>query len=401
MGLYSAYYLNKEGYEVTILEKESKPSGASPGNAGMIVPSHFMPMASPGMISKGFRWMFDKESPFYIQPKPSLDLLSWGWKFYKAARHEKFLERAKILSDLNKESRVLHEEVIVSEMLRVGFQTKGLISFCKTKAVFKEEIETAEQANRLGIEARVLSVEEARNLNPGLELDIAGGIYYPGDAFLTPNNLIDQLRNLLETRGVNFEFNRGVKKINTKGRRILEVQTERETYSADHYLICAGAWSSVLAGSIGITLTMQAGKGYSFTLPNPTVMPETCSILTEARVAVTPMLHGLRFAGTMEMAGLDESITRSRIQGIMKAVPSFFPQFSGEEFKGLELWAGLRPCSPDGLPYVGRTGHYDNLSFATGHAMLGLSLGAVTGKMVTRELTSNFPVHPFLNPDRT
>ena len=147
---------------------------------------------------------------------------------------------------------------------------------------------------------------------------------------------------------------------------------------------------------------MQAGKGYSLTLTKPRELPQLCSIFTEARVAVTPMGGTLRFGGTMEIAGLNEDINPVRVQGIIKAVSKYFPQFTSDDFAGIQPWRGLRPCSPDGLPYLGRTTKYSNLTLATGHAMMGLSLGPITGKLVSEIVAGERPSIDLslLNPDR-
>jgi D-amino-acid dehydrogenase len=147
---------------------------------------------------------------------------------------------------------------------------------------------------------------------------------------------------------------------------------------------------------------MQAGKGYALTLPNPRRRPRACAILSEARVAVTPMAGALRFAGTMEIAGLDESINPVRVRGIVDAVSRYYPEFEPGDFDGIVPGRGLRPCSPDGLPYLGRTARFANLSIAAGHAMMGLSLSPVTGKIIAGLLAGE--ASPFdlaqLSPDR-
>jgi D-amino-acid dehydrogenase len=136
---------------------------------------------------------------------------------------------------------------------------------------------------------------------------------------------------------------------------------------------------------------MQAGKGYSLTLPQPRRLPSVCAILSEARVAVTPMGSTLRFAGTMEISGLNQEIHRRRVQGIIKSVPQYFPEYQPADFLRIQPWCGLRPCSPDGLPYVGRFGRFANLSVASGHAMMGVSLGPVTGKLMAEMLSGEEP----------
>jgi D-amino-acid dehydrogenase len=167
-------------------------------------------------------------------------------------------------------------------------------------------------------------------------------------------------------------------------------------------VVAGGAWSQGIASGLGIRLPLQAGKGYSLTIPSPRSRPSIPCLLSEARVAVTPMNGSLRFGGTMEIAGLDESITPARIRGIIKSAGRYFPDFGPEDFRGIPPWRGLRPCSPDGLPYVGRTRSRSNVIVATGHAMLGLSLGPITGKLVAEILSGEDPAIDIkaLSPDR-
>jgi D-amino-acid dehydrogenase len=171
---------------------------------------------------------------------------------------------------------------------------------------------------------------------------------------------------------------------------------------ADEFVLAGGSWSPTVAAKLALELPMQAGKGYSLTLPNPRQLPQLCTILTEARVAVTPMGSSLRVGGTMEIAGLNEDINPVRVRGIVKALPKYYPAFRAEDFAGIQPWRGLRPCSPDGLPYVGRTAKFANLTLATGHAMMGLSLAPITGKLVGQILANDKPAMELglLSPDR-
>jgi D-amino-acid dehydrogenase len=170
----------------------------------------------------------------------------------------------------------------------------------------------------------------------------------------------------------------------------------------DELVLCCGSWSPGLVRGLGLKLPMQAGKGYSLTLTKPRELPRLCSICAEARVAVTPMGQQLRFGGTMEIAGLNEEINPVRVQGIIKSVLKYFPKFTPENFEGVKPWVGLRPCSPDGLPYLGRTQRFANLTIATGHAMLGLSLGPISGKLVSEIVSGDKPAFDLtlLSPDR-
>jgi D-amino-acid dehydrogenase len=157
-----------------------------------------------------------------------------------------------------------------------------------------------------------------------------------------------------------------------------------------------------LLETIGLKLPLQAGKGYSLTLPAPPELPQLCSIFAEAKVAITPMGHSLRFGGTMEVGGLDLSINPARVHGIVKSVQSYFPKFSESDFSNIKPWAGLRPVSPDGIPYLGKVTGLPNLIAATGHAMMGLSLAPVSGRLVADLLAGDTPFRPIdaMSPGR-
>ena len=167
-------------------------------------------------------------------------------------------------------------------------------------------------------------------------------------------------------------------------------------------MLCGGAWSSEMARRLRLSIPMQAGKGYSLTLAHPRQLPRLCSILTEARVAVTPMGESLRIGGTMELSGIDLRIDPRRVRGIVRSIPAYFPEFHEHDFDGITPWSGLRPCSPDGLPYIGRAKRWQNLIVATGHAMMGLSLGPVTGELVADLIAGRAPSLTIdaLSPDR-
>jgi len=207
---------------------------------------------------------------------------------------------------------------------------------------------------------------------------------------------------MISSRAVEFQWETEATGFVSEGNRIAAMKTSRGEMRAEEFVVAGGSWSPLLAKEAGLRLPMQAGKGYSLTMSQPRQLPQICSILTEARVAVTPMDGSLRFGGTMEIAGLNESITARRVRGIIKAVPRYYPEFREDDFAGIKPWCGLRPCSPDGMPYMGRTAKWRNLTIATGHAMMGLSLAPVTGKLMAQVIDGEKPEIDLalLSPDR-
>ncbi|MDB5295535.1 MAG: dadA, partial [Phycisphaerales bacterium] len=242
----------------------------------------------------------------------------------------------------------------------------------------------------LGVPADVLDPAGLAVLDPGATMDVAGGVHYPLDCHLSPARFMAHLQARLEAAGATFRWRTDVAGWQTedgpagRGRVAAARTTAGDEIEADAFVLAAGSWSAAAGRSLKLRIPLQAGKGYSLTLAEPRQRPQLCSILTEARVAVTPMGEAVRFGGTMEVAGLDESISRRRVRGIVRSVPDYYPAFREADFDGVPPWQGLRPVSPDGLPYLGRTGRWANLVVATGHAMMGLSLGPATGKLVAR-----------------
>lgn len=403
IGLSTAFYALRKGHRVTVLERApAARDGCSFGNAGMIVPSHFTPLAAPGMVALGLRWMWNPESPFYVRPRLDWDLADWTWKFWRASTRERVARAAPLIRDLSFASRTCFEELAALWQDDFDLVQRGLLMLCKTPHTLDEEAAMAAKARELGIPAEVLDPRATAALDPGVRMDIAGAVHYPKDCHLTPGKFMGSLERACVRDGATFSYDTEVTGWLASGGRVELVETNRGAFQADEYVLCGGAWSPSIARDLRLALPMQAGKGYSLTLPAPRALPQLCAIFTEARVAVTPMGGALRFGGTMEIAGLDETINPRRIAGIVKAVPQYYPDFDPRDFDAIRPWSGLRPCSPDGLPYIGRTASYKNLSLATGHAMMGLSLGPITGQILSSVLSDEPPSHDLtlLSPDR-
>jgi D-amino-acid dehydrogenase len=410
IGLCSAYYCARRGHRVTVIDRNHEQrDGCSFGNAGMVVPSHFVPLAAPGMVALGLKWMWNPESPFYIKPRLDGELLSWAWKFWRAANARHVKHSAPLLRDLSFASRECFEELAALPENDFGLVQRGLLMLCKSQQSLDHEAKYAVQANELGVPAEVLDTQQLAELDPNITMDVTGGVYFPKDCHLSPNRFMAALKQQLDKLGVQFRWNtevtvlphRGSQQSRTRFCRFCEQSSSHEIL-ADEFVLAGGSWSPLLARELELKLPMQAGKGYSLTLAQPRQLPQLCSIFTEARVAVTPMGDSLRFGGTMEIAGLNEEINPARVHGIIKSVPQYFPEFTPLDFADVKPWCGLRPCSPDGLPYLGRTQRFDNLTIATGHAMMGLSLGPISGRLVSEIVSGEKPSFDLtlLDPDR-
>jgi len=388
IGLFSAYYLNKSGWEVDIIDQGDLSDNCSYGNAGMITPSHFIPLAAPGMIEQGIRWMFDSKSPFYVKPSLNPELIGWGLKFLKSATRKHVDRSAGALRDISVMSKLLFQEFEKDSKIDFGLEDKGILMLFKTPKFVEEEKHMAEQAINLGLDAQYLSPEECRQLQPGVEMDILGAVHYHCDAHLYPNKLMRGLIKYIENaKGVTIYRNTEIVKILHEAGKITSVNSKDKEFKGDAYVVAGGAWSPGIARLAGLKVPLMPGKGYSFMVPQEESKQMTIpSILCEARVAITPMNGSIRYGGTMEVGKINNNINMSRVQGIVESVPKYLPNFKPEMPQQKDIWFGFRPVSPDGMPYIGLSNKYQNLAVATGHAMIGLGLGPATGKIISQVL---------------
>ncbi len=397
VGLCCAYFLEQDGHEVTVLDRgQPESERCSSGNSGLVVPSHFVPLAAPGMVSYGLRQMLNPRSPFRIKPQLNKDLLSWLFKFWRSAREDHVKRAMPVLRDLNMLSRRLYSQL--AQESDFGFEKHGLLLVCRDEATFAKEEHEAERGRKLGLAATSVSVEELTKLDPTAAYNCHGAIHYPEDCSLDPYRFTSVLRSKLRDVRSGVE----VTHLNDGSSGIQSVTANGNTIEADTFILAGGVWSSQLARSIGLSMPLQAGKGYSITLDHPPSLPSVPSILVEGRVAITPMGGKLRVGGTMELAGIDDSIDPRRVEGIVNTFCSYLPAFSSKDFENKPVWKGLRPCSPDGVPYIGAFAEVPNLFAAAGHAMMGLSLGPATGHLIAQHVRGEIPdvCSPLLRPDR-
>jgi len=401
-GLSSAYYLNKAGHQVTVIDKSDLTAGASFVNAGYITPSHIIPLASPGMIVKGIKWMFNSASPFYMKPRWDPDFFRWSWYFHKSSTPAKVAKAIPVIKDINILSRGLFEDIYASDDLgEFQLERKGLLMLYKTDKAGEDELDVAQKASFLGLEVKNLDLAQLKKLEPNVKLDVKGAIHYECDGHTTPTEFMPKMVKYLREAGVDLKTNEEVQEISTSGSKIKEIRTSKASYNADEVVLAAGSWSGKISKQMKIKLPLQAGKGYSINVKKTTGI-SIPAVLMEAKTAVTPMQGFTRFAGTMEFSGINDTIRKERVEAIARAAKSYYPEIEISREDKANAKSGLRPVSPDGLPYIGRSKFYNNLIYATGHAMMGWSLGPATGKLVSEIIDNKNPamdIKPF-DPDR-
>ena len=401
IGLTSAYHLHKEGHNVTVVDQSNLDGGASYVNAGYLSPSHIIPLSAPGVMKKGIKWMFNPSSPLYIKPRLNLDFLKWAWAFNKSCNPKHVAKAAPVIRDISVLSQELFDDIIKTEGFSSHYEKKGLFMLCQTEKVLEAEVKTANLANELGLEAREVNAGEIKQLEPNIEIDAIGAAYFECDHHSTPNEFMINLKGYLKNAGVTFYTNEKVKDLNLNGLKIKSIITDKQELSADEFVLAAGSWTGVLSKKLGLNLLMQAGKGYRINTAKETGVTIP-AILCEAKAAVTPMNGFTRFAGTMEIAGINHTINRVRVDAIANAIKRYYPSIKITEEEKDEAQCGLRPVSPDGLAYIGKSKKCNNLTIAAGHAMMGWSMGPGTGKVVAEIISDKKPsldLTPY-SPDR-
>ena len=393
IGLHCAYYLNQAGFEVEVIEatSENNEEGCSYGNCGLLVPSHFVPLASPEMLRSGFKMMLDRTSPVYLPAGKNISSLPWFLKFLKAANKKTVARAIPTLYKLNDESRKLYQQLSTENDNQSGFSNKGLLMAATTEKGLHEEVALAGIANHLGGEVQLLDQQQLKVIEPEADLQVAGALLYKTDGNVTPEAHLRWLKSYLKDNGVVFRYNTPVSNFHVEKGEITAVNTTVGKLKADDFVLATGAYSAKLAASVGIKVSVIAGKGYSFDLPKANLKLQTPLILTEAKVALTPFQNSVRLGSGMEFNGTVGEVALNRVQAIINRTQKAFPGMEKLDAGKLNIWEGLRPVTPTGIPIIGRTNKYNNLLVATGHAMMGVSLGPITGKIISQLVAGETP----------
>jgi len=383
IGLSSAYYLNKAGHTVTVIERGDITDGCSFGNMGYISPSHFVPLASPGIISQGLKWMLKPTSPFYIKPRLDTDLMKWGYHFWKSSNAATVAKNSPHLNDILQLSRKLIDEFRIAIGDNFDMETIGCLMMCKQQKTLDHEFHMADDAEAFGLKVERLLKDDVQNLEPNVEVNVAGAVLFKDDCHFNPGKMMLSLKDYLVGKGVKFELHNTVTGFEKAGKKITAVITDKGTIAANAIVVATGSWLPVVAKMMGIKLLLQPGKGYSYTYPHVEKNIKYPAILVDGRCAITPWGHQLRIGGTMELSGINDKVLVKRMQGIYDSALDFYPGLKIDFPPADKIWNGLRPVTPDGLPYIGKHSLYDNVVIAGGHAMLGISEGTGTGQLVT------------------
>jgi D-amino-acid dehydrogenase len=391
IGVCSAYYISQKGLRVVLVDKGEVCSGSSYGNAGLIVPSHCVPLAAPSALHNAWKKLFTPNGPIYLKPRLDRDLFHWVWRFRQACSQRHLQSATPLLRQLSLASARMFEELSVSESLSFGYEKTGYLRLYNTASGLQEGAEEIQLLKSFGVNCELLNREQIQQLEPGIRIDVLGGVSYPEDAHVVPSRFVRGLAERLVLQGGQVLPFTEVFDFETSGRTITRVKTTRGDFAAKEIVLSAGSWVPEIIRNLGIRLPIQGAKGYSFTFKKPARWPAIPFSLGEAGVAVTAMDEFLRISGTFALVGLDLSWNTTRMRSMLEQAPQYLPDLEIKNLELLEVWRGLRPCSPDGLPFLGRSPKHDNLIVAAGHAMIGVSLSPITGKLVSQVVTGEQP----------
>ncbi len=400
VGVSCAAQLARNGAQVTLLEKNTIGSGCSYGNAGWMTPCFAMPLPLPGMMLKSFKWLLNPEGPLYIKPQPSLDLFYWLYTFLKSMNQKQAEKAIKGLVELSLLS--LNEYKALNEKYpqAFNFEQKGLLMVGQTEEGVQSAVDEMNLVSSHNVPGKKLSADEVRIMEPALTGPLSGGVYFPNEAHAEPLKTVQTIAQEAKNFGATLLENIQVLGFTKNGPHIESVQTTQGDFKSSTYVLATGSWSKSLTQELRLRVPILGGKGYSLIVPKIKPNPTYPIMLVEKKIAITPRENNLRIAGTLELVDQDFSITQRRVQAIVKGAREFLNVPQNLEIQ--ELWQGLRPCTPDGLPLIGFHHQIQNLMLACGHQMLGLQSGIGTGVMVSDLIQGRQPLvgAELFNPNR-
>jgi len=380
IGLASAYELARAGANVVVIDKFEPGYGCSYGNAGWITPCFALPLPMPGMFLKALRWLTDPESPLYIKPELSPTLIGWLFRFLRSMNRKQMLASVEALTQISKQSLELYKELARTTDKPFSFEQKGLLLVAQSDEGLEYARTEMELVGQNGIPGRLMSEEEVREFEPAITKRIKGGVFFNAEAHAEPLQVTQTLAHEAQKLGVRVFSKTEVIDFQVGPKGLLAARTTRGIFEADQFVLATGSWSLRIGQTLRLKIPVLGGKGYAIITDPLTPNPQRPLMLVEKKVAVTPRKGTLRLAGTLELVNQDETFTTRRVEAIVRGAREFMNV--PETIRYHEIWRGLRPCTPDGVPIIGRTKRYPNLILATGHQMLGLQSATGTGKLV-------------------
>lgn len=389
IGLACALYLLRAGRSVTVLEQNTVGGATSHGNCGTITPSHAMPLAMPGIIAQALRWMTQADAPLRIAPRLDFPLLAWMMNFARLCNWSDFKRLTAAKAPLLKLSRQMLGELIRDEHFDCEFETLGTLTVYRDRQAFEKSAWLPKALRDVGLPIEILDGAACRAREPVLNDRIIAGYFHPLDAHLRPNRYVAELARAVREKGGEICEATAINGFRVESGRIESVATSAGEFCGRDVMLALGAWSPLLARQLDLRIPIQPGKGYSITYTRPQQCPRIPLTLKERAVCVTGWNSGYRLGSTMEFAGYDASLNRTRLDALRRGAAEYLIEPEGPQI--LEEWYGWRPMTHDDLPILGRAANVQNLVLATGHGMLGVTMSAATGLLLSELVTGRTP----------
>ncbi len=385
IGVTSAWYLAKEGHEVTVVDRQGAPAmETSFGNAGQISPGYSAPWAAPGVPLKAIKWMMQDLSPLMINPKVNANTLKWMTKMLANCNQSSYHVNKARMMRLAEYSRDCFRDLRTEMNIDYDQRTGGTLQLFRTQKQVDAAAKDIAVLEECGVDYEVLDSDGCVSREPALaqvKEKLVGGLRLPGDetgdCFKFTNALAEECKKL----GVKFMFDTDIDGLLSDDNQIVGVKTSQGTLTADRYLMCMGSYSTLHLANVGVVVPVYPIKGYSLTLPiiDETKAPVSTIMDETYKVAVTRFEDRIRVGGTAEITSYNTELMEKRRRNVEHTVSDLFP--GGGDVAKAEFWTGLRPMTPDGTPILGGT-RYPNLYLNTGHGTLGWTMSLGSGKFV-------------------
>jgi D-amino-acid dehydrogenase len=360
-----------------VVESNRVGSGASWGNGGWLCPAQAGPLPEPGLTLYGMRSLFDAESALYFKPGNWPELVPWLARFWTYCNERDHRHGVEAIAELGRDVFDL-VEAMEADGVEFELHRQGMLVATKRAADARKELAKLAPMRARGYELPddVITGDELHSIEPALASEVSAGFVVPQHWHVRPESFTEGLARAVKAMGVKIVEGAEVIDVEAGGGRVRGLRTPLGTYTADAFLLAAGAWTPTLTQMVGVRFPMQAGKGYSFFV-TPTIVPRHSIVLPDIHVGCTPLGDRMRIGGTLEFSGLNTRLDRGKIASIARGARSSFVPWQASDID--TEWAGLRPITPDGLPVLDRADPFSNLYVATGYSMQGMTLGPPAG----------------------
>lgn len=385
IGVASAYYLARQGAEVTVLDRQSGPAEeTSFGNAGQISPGYSTPWAAPGIPFKAVKWMFQHHAPLAINLDGSMWQLQWMAQMLKNCNPQSYAVNKERMMRVAEYSRDCLRELRKDTGIHYENRAKGTLQLFRKEAQMEAVQRDISVLEECGVSYELLNANELGRVEPALanaQDKLVGGLHLPndetGDCYLFTNALAQIAKEL----GVNFQFNQNVEKLIVEGDQIKGVQVNGKVLTADRYVLAFGSYSRDFLKPLDLQLPVYPVKGYSLTIPivDPAFAPQSTVLDETYKIAITRFDQRIRVGGMAELSGFNLGLNEDRRATLQMVTQDLFP---GGDMEQASFWTGLRPMTPDSTPIIGAT-RFKNLFLNTGHGTLGWTMACGSGKLIS------------------